>query len=535
MLLRRSLLHVAEVFLPLALVACRTAAVAAQGLGSRFDITAHRTGYQYAAAEQLNSENLQAVTKDDLLYTTDIMLGGQKFTVSLDTGSTDLWINTKGRNVQLTNQTGITTSITYGVGKVEGPIDFAQVKIGDVDSQAFINPTSIVDFNLAVDGIMGMAFDVGSIHTAFKNAFGAAAADTLGRAPITSLFGAHPSLPNNFDVQLARTGETQDLADGSFTISAHAPGFDAALAGAPKLPRVSDQHWSIVMDAMSVNGKAFAFEGSRIAGVPQGKTVAALDTGFSFPPLPPKAVDAIYSSIPGAVFNPSSKLWAVPCNATTNLSFTFGGKDFVVHPLDLTRTMVADITTNGQKKQVTICINTYQYLTLDPNSFQGFDMILGDAFLRNVYASFDYGDTQPGNTNSGPGIPFVQMVSTTDASKVMDEFTTERAETLSKLPPELSPSDFVRIASGGSGSVGAGTSGAAEESGQGRDEGSVLGLKYGMVAMILLGANLAVGIALIGLTVAICVQGRKNRLNMRTYVPVRFRDEFEQGSSKYGS
>ena len=64
------------------------------------------------------------------------------------------------------------------------------------------------------------------------------------------------------------------------------------------------------------------------------------------------------------------------------------GQNFVVHPLDLTRTMVTDITTNGQKRQATVCINTYQYLTLDPNSFQGFDMILGDAFLRNVYASY---------------------------------------------------------------------------------------------------------------------------------------------------
>ena len=36
----------------------------------------------------------------------------------------------------------------------------------------------------------------------------------------------------------------------------------------------------------------------------------------------------------------------------------------------------------------TVCVNTYQYLTLDPNSFVGFDIILGDAFLRNVYASY---------------------------------------------------------------------------------------------------------------------------------------------------
>ena len=129
------------------------------------------------------------------------------------------------------------------------------------------------------------------------------------------------------------------------------------------------------------------------------------------------------------------------------------------------------------------------------------------------------------------------MVSTTDSSEMMAEFTTERAATLSKLPPEISPSDFVRIATGGSGSIGTGTgtSGAAEDSLDDTGSGSILGLRYSLVALILLGANLAIGIALIGLTIAICVQGRKNRLNMRTYVPVQFRDEFQQGSSKYGS
>ncbi len=42
-------------------------------------------------------------------------------------------------------------------------------------------------------------------------------------------------------------------------------------------------------------------------------------------------------------------------------------------------------TINGAKR--TACLNTYQYLTLDPDDFTGFDLILGDAFLRNVYAS----------------------------------------------------------------------------------------------------------------------------------------------------
>ena len=133
----------------------------------------------------------------------------------------------------------------------------------------------------------------------------------------------NPALPNNFDVELARTSELDGEADGAFVISGHADGFEE-VASAPQLSRVSDQHWSIVMDAMKVNGQAFSFNKSRISGTPKGKIVAALDTGFSFPPLPPAAVDAIYGSIPGALYDTISQVWLVPCNGSTNLTFVFG-------------------------------------------------------------------------------------------------------------------------------------------------------------------------------------------------------------------
>ncbi len=170
---------------------------------------------------------------------------------------------------------------------------------------------------------MGMAFDVASIYSALQRAWGTSAADALGRAPITSLFAQNPSFPNNFDVKLGRTSELEDIADGTFLISAHEAGFESVV-DAPQLPRIDSSHWSIVMDAMNVNGKPFAFNRSRITGAPKGTVVAALDTGFSFPPLPAPAVDAIYSSIPGAEFDEQSGMWIVPCTAATNLSFVFG-------------------------------------------------------------------------------------------------------------------------------------------------------------------------------------------------------------------
>ena len=265
------------------------------------------------------------------------------YTVILDTGSTDLWVNTLDRHPTLTNSTDLEVQIQYGQGGVTGSISFAELQLGDfvIPSQgvfslphhkslclsvlyiAFINPSKISDMDLSgYDGIMGMAFDVASIYETVQQAWGTDAADRLARAPITSLFALNPSLPNNFDVQLARTDALDDPAEGAFVISGHADGF-SAVASAPRLPRVSDQHWSIVMDGMRVDGQAFAFSASRISGTPAGKVVAALDTGFSFPPLPAAAVDAIYGSIEGAVYNSDYGTYFVPCTSGTNLTFTF--------------------------------------------------------------------------------------------------------------------------------------------------------------------------------------------------------------------
>ncbi len=89
-----------------------------------------------------------------------------------------------------------------------------------------------------------------------------------------------------------------------------------------KLERLSPNYWSVTLDALEVNGKAFSFGPSSVKGVPSGKIATVLDTGFTNPPLPPPAVDFIYGSIPGAVLY--SGLWLVPCLGTTNLTFVFG-------------------------------------------------------------------------------------------------------------------------------------------------------------------------------------------------------------------
>ena len=174
-----------------------------------------------------------------------------------------------------------------------------------------------------IDGIMGMAFDNADVWDAVSKAWGDEAAAAYARTPISHLFAQNASVPANFDVHLGRTLELDDTAPGIFVIGGHADGF-GAVAGMPALVRVNDRHWSLVLDGMRVDGASFAFNASSTAGVPQGKVVAVLDTGYSWPPLPAAAVDAIYSTVEGALFDAPTNQWIVPCNASTNLTFVFG-------------------------------------------------------------------------------------------------------------------------------------------------------------------------------------------------------------------
>lgn len=172
---------------------------------------------------------------------------------------------------------------------------------------------------------MGLGFDgYSTVYNTLARTYGAEFAAQTGNTPVTALFAQQPSLPRTVDIQLSREDELRDITDGTFLIGEHDATFQD-VTSAPQLPVVSPgNRWAVVLDAMNINGAPFTFNKSSVPGTPDGKVVALLDTGYSFPPLPPAAVDAIYSSIPGAVRDPSLGFpWVVPCNASIKLSFVF--------------------------------------------------------------------------------------------------------------------------------------------------------------------------------------------------------------------
>ncbi|KAI0328368.1 acid protease [Cubamyces sp. BRFM 1775] len=519
----------------------------------------------------------------DDAYTTEIVLGGQNFTVMVDTGSSDLWVDARKLNLHITNDTGVGAEFAYAIGAVQGKIQYAELQIGPyvIPNQVFVSATKADPLPDNILGIIGMAFDTAAIFTVLTQVWGLESAQKLARSPITNLFAQNPSAPAYFDLQLSRADINNVEHDGHFLFGQHAQGMEA-IEQAPKFERVGTEHWTLVMDGMKINGKPFTgWNKSVVAGIPDGKLATVFDSGYTYPQIPQVAVDAIYSSIPGAVpyhgaipgtdNGGNVTNWIVPCNASTNLTFTLGGQDYPVHPRDII-TLYNGVkldTVNGidMVANASICLNTYQTGTPDDE----YDMLLGMAFLRNVYGSFHYGDyTPPGNVTTGVK-PYVQFLSVIEQDTAWADFNNYTAQRLAKSAPAADPASFVKLlnsfasktqasAASGSGaaSVPAGSStrstasvsttasatstpasakvnadtaqnlavsGAAAGSSADDSEHSD---KYGVFTVALSAASVAIGLAGLSVSLFMCIRGVKGRRGLQ-YKPLRMPKEEAAG------
>jgi hypothetical protein len=97
----------------------------------------------------------------------------------------------------------------------------------------------------------------------------------------------------------------------------------------------------------------------------------------------------MYFNLPGASFQNLTDLntvtWVVPCDGEVNVTWSFGGVEIPIHPLDIS-VPVATVTGNTRD---TRCVGRWQPVDADSGDVpDGLDMILGMAFCSSSHSYF---------------------------------------------------------------------------------------------------------------------------------------------------
>ncbi|VDC02008.1 unnamed protein product [Peniophora sp. CBMAI 1063] len=483
------------------------------------------------------------------IYLANITLGGAAFTVQLDTGSTDLVLmpdkHIETTAVILDHQ----PNSTYGTGYMAGPVAFAKLEFGNysVDSQAFLNGTSESFFDQAffphgIRGIMGVSLDsaLSFVHEAMDEVYGDKHGRALSRSVLGNVFLQNPELDNFTSVYLGRTGDGEATDEGIFTIGEYVDGAENYMKDIKPVNVFKPTSWAVPLDAVTVNGKKVALN-STVKGAPSGKAIANLDTGTSLAMVPKFVLDAMYSAFDGAWYSDVLGSWIVPClSGAPNITYTFGGQDFYIHPLDLT--IVTDLS---PAYNYTVCTPAFDVLSFGTD---GMDMLLGDSFLRNSYTAFDYGSFSEDDDMLKS--PSVKMLPLSSADEDYPEFLTYRAKNLASLPKEATKAEVQKIlAEEGGAPAGAGEDDAASDNASedanllsassaaasSSDDSSYQDLvdklnTFGPVVIGLLGAIFVTLLGLLAVGVTICIRrGRsvgaaRNVAPSYAPVPVRFKE-----------
>ncbi|KAJ3483030.1 hypothetical protein NLI96_g6584 [Meripilus lineatus] len=377
-------------------------------------------------------------------YIANITLGGRTIPVLIDTGSSDLWVT---GTVPNTKDTLKATSLNYAVGTAAGDINQADLEFAGykVSQQAYLLVQNTSTFNMDIksqgfEGLIGLGPNSGS-----------AILDEIDKdwanSVLTNIFSQNTTTQNYLTVMLDRLEDPGNIISGQLTISKVVPGFEN-ITDMPKLAVDEvhkltdlDQHWQTYTDVDGIigpDGQPIKVK-SIVPSAPKGRLVVVLDTGYTLPQVPRALADAIYGRVQGAQYNEHSGVWTVPCGQEVNLTFKFGGIEYPIHPLDTSSSDFNMVDATGTP----VCVGTFQPITSAFSLLGEYDIILGMAFMRNVYSLFDYGDWLE-NSKVKKGDPYIQLLSVTDKAAAHADFVKVRlggVDTTGDAAHQLLPAD----------------------------------------------------------------------------------------------
>lgn len=342
--------------------------------------------------------SLVSMTKDRTSYFAMIKAGGINFRVALDTASSDLWLVSSACETEtcrkvprypLAYQSPTFLSLndnttvfkaqyadsTFASGFVAR--ETVQLDGLTLSGQAFgVITDSNVSLSDQTSGILGLGFprlsSISNGGSNFSPFFATLASKGLLEYP---LFGL--SLTRNSTGTLVL-----GAIDSSVVTNVSHVGWNKVAQFPPfgvENNVSSYLQWTIPLTAVAVNGTAFTPIPTYANGG-RTRSLALFDVGTPGIYGPYQDVSRIYSTISGARLVDDSGQWALPCDTTVPISFTFGLQNYTLLPTDY---IIAPASGNPN-----LCLSWP--MALPPNS-DGIDWQMGSAFLRTVYSIFSFG------------------------------------------------------------------------------------------------------------------------------------------------
>lgn len=319
--------------------------------------------YDVMEATESTKKHAQGVDQDgtDYSYFIEVEVGSEKKSMYMliDTGAGSSWVmgtSCKSKACSMHNTFGADDSdsldiseksfnIAYGSGKVSGTwaTDTITVAGMSIEYQFGLTDTTSDQFlQFAFDGILGLAINKGSNNN-FLNAL--AKSEEVDK--------------NMFCVALNRASDGTNEGEISFG----SPNPDKYTGKISYTSIGEDDDWAIKMDDMGYNGKK-----ANVGGMS-----SFIDTGTSFMFGSPENVKKVHALIDGAESS-DGITYTVPCDSNGNMTIAFSGVDYVISPKDWI---------SPPNKEGKCTSNLY-----------GFEVVkgawlLGDTFIKNVYAVFD--------------------------------------------------------------------------------------------------------------------------------------------------
>ncbi|KPM45754.1 hypothetical protein AK830_g745 [Neonectria ditissima] len=375
--------------------------------------------YEIMEADETDGKFSAGIDQDgtDYSYFVEVEVGSKKkkLYMLIDTGAGSSWVmssdcdsdacamhNLFGPDESDTLETSTEDfTIAYGSGKVGGKLAKDTFSVAGMSFKyqfGLATTTSDQFVQFAFDGILGLSLNQG-VNENFLDTV--ADADELDKNIFCIALNRASDGTNQGEISFGTANE--DKYSGDITYTSIEEGDD----------------WIIKMDDVSYNGKE--------AGV--GGLKSYIDTGTSFIFGPSDAVKKVHSLIPGAQSSDDTT-WTVPCDSDKNLTFAFSGTEYVLSPKDWI---------SPKSKSGTCTSNVYGHEVVKGA------WLLGDTFIKNVYAVFDkdkrrIGFAKPVIT-SDSGSSSSKTSSSKDSStatKTSSKSTESTQSTISALPDTTS-------------------------------------------------------------------------------------------------